>query len=445
MIDLSDLSGQKFAVMGLGKTGETTCAPLLKAGATIYAWDDHENSRRAFKYQELLTDLNTINFSDLKALILSPGIPHDHPIPHVIAQKAIDAVVPIHCDVELFARNVTNTPYVGVTGTNGKSTTTALIGHILSSIQETDIGGNIGKAVLDMKQRGVKSYVLELSSYQLERCPSLTPKVAVWMNITPDHIDRHGDIDGYIAAKKRIFANASEESVAVIGVDDEYSAKVANDLEERSDWIIERVSVEQKLTHGYYVEDGILYRAHSDQDAPFICTDLKTYPKLKGIHNWQNAACAFAACEAMGLSAQDIENAIRDFAGLAHRQYVVELINGVPYINDSKATNADAASMALRSFDHIYWILGGISKDGGLDGLEVYANKIKHAFVIGEAQEEFSEWLKKHDIPYNRGLPGGNPTVLLSPACASFDQFPSFEARGDEFAKTVKTFAKNID
>lgn len=462
MIDLSNMKGRTIAVMGLGKTGESTCAALLKADAKVMAWDDREETRSSFKYQDILIDLNSdnVDFDKIDSLILSPGIPHHLPSPHPIATKAREALVPVHCDVELFAKSVTKIPYVAITGTNGKSTSTALIGHILSAMQDTEIGGNIGKPVLSMKQRGVKSYVLELSSYQLERCPSLAPEVAVWLNITPDHIDRHGDMDGYINAKKRIFSNYKEGAIAVIGVDDDYSAKVADDLEHHSDWTVERVTINHKLEKGYYVDNGVLYRKQENEDDAFICTDLKTYPKLKGIHNWQNAACAFATCEAMGLSAQDIENAMRSFAGLAHRQFIVDVINGVPYINDSKATNADAASMALRSFDHIYWILGGKAKEGGLDGLETYAPKIKHAFVIGEAQEEFSAWLKKQDIPYSlcgtidvatqaahnaaqsgRGQPGGAPVVLLSPACASFDQFSSFEERGDAFTTCVKKLA----
>jgi UDP-N-acetylmuramoylalanine--D-glutamate ligase len=475
MIDLSAWEGKTVAVMGLGKTGESTCAALLKANANVLAWDDNEDNRTSFKHQELLSDLNECDFQTLDALILSPGIPHNHPRPHPLAQKAVDAVLPIFCDIELFARAVTDIPYVGITGTNGKSTTTALIGHILNYYQSTDIGGNIGKPVLSMKRTNVKDYVLELSSYQLERSPSIAPKVAVWLNITPDHLDRHGDMDGYINAKRKIFANYTEGSIAVIGIDDNHSAKVADTLQERSEWDIQRVSVHKKVDNGYYIENGILYRIMQkpkDLDdsqiedtsiygEPFMCTDLKTYPRLKGVHNWQNAACAFAACEAMGLSAEQIEIAMRDFAGLPHRQYVVEIINGIPYVNDSKATNADAASMALRSFEQIYWILGGRSKDTGLEGLQEFTEKVKHAFLIGEAQGQFSEWLEKHDIPYSlcgtldaatiaahdmaqgeRGLPGGAPVVLLSPACASFDQFDSFEQRGDAFAKVVKQLAK---
>lgn len=472
MIDMSAWHGKTLAVMGLGKTGESTCAALLKGGAKVLAWDDSEVQREQFKHQELLTDLYEIDFGTVDALILSPGIPHNQPRPHPIAQRAIDSVIPIYCDIELFARAVKDIPYVGITGTNGKSTTTALIGHILNYYSATEIGGNIGKPVLSMKRSGVKNYVLELSSYQLQRCPSLAPKVAVWLNITPDHLDRHGDLNGYINAKRNIFANHTTGSVAVIGVDDDHSVKVADSLEERSEWHVERVSVYDKLDNGYYVENGILYRivkatenesrGNEDgfYDTPFMCTDLKTYPRLKGIHNWQNMACAFAACETMGLSAEQIEIAMRDFAGLPHRQYVVDIINGIPYINDSKATNADAASMALRSFKQIYWIAGGQPKKGGLNGLEDYVENIEHAFLIGEAQNEFAAWLSKHDVPYSlcgtleaatiaahemaqgeRGLPGGAPVVLLSPACASFDQFQSFEHRGDEFSRIVKDLA----
>ncbi len=454
MIDLSVWKGKTLAVMGLGKTGASAVDALLAAGVNVFAWDDQDEGRAKLKHQDVLVDLREVDFGTVDALILSPGIPHSFPKPHPVAQKAIDSLVPIYCDIELLARACPDIPQITITGTNGKSTTTALIGHVMAADRKVETGGNLGKPVLTFKTRGVKAFVLELSSYQLERTPSLTPNVAVWLNITPDHIDRHGDLAGYIAAKKMMFRKPSAGCVAVIGVDDEYSRKVADDLEAAGQWIVRRVSVHKPLASGYFVRDGNLVFKSAEGEK--ICMDLRSLPKLKGIHNWQNAACAWAACAAAGVDEAVLVEKMRDFPGLAHRQYVVDVINGIAYVNDSKATNANATSMALRSFDNIYWIVGGLPKEGGLNGLDEYMVRVRHAFLIGQAQEDFAQWLESRGVAHSicgtmdvavrdahelaqgeRGLPGGGAVVLLSPACASFDQFPNYEVRGDHFASLV--------
>lgn len=463
MIDLSVFKDKNIAVMGLGKTGLSVVAALTKAGAKISVWDDREESRAGLKDQSVLVDLNDADFSQFDMLVLSPGIPHSLPAPHKVAQNAIDHVVPIVCDVELLCQAQPEMPIVSITGTNGKSTTTSLIGHILGEDRKIDVGGNLGQPVLDFKTRGMKSYVVELSSYQLERCPNLSPQVAVWLNITPDHIDRHGDLEGYISAKKNMFKKPREGSVAVIGVDDEHSRKVADDLERQGQWRVCRVSVQDELEDGYFIRDGhLIHRvpaAEGQEDGAeeSVLIDLRGLVTLKGVHNRQNAACAYAACHAMGVPHDMIIAQMQSFPGLEHRQYVADVLDGIAYVNDSKATNASAASMALRSFDTIYWIVGGRPKEGGLDGLDEYIGRIAHAFLIGEAQDDFAQWMRERGVEYSicgnletavpaahdmaqgdKGLPGaGAAVVLLSPACASFDQFPSYEARGDHFVELV--------
>jgi UDP-N-acetylmuramoylalanine--D-glutamate ligase len=438
MIDLSLYKGRTLAVLGLGKSGLSAARALSEAGATVLAWDDSEDTRTASGLH--LADLTQHDFTGVDALVISPGIPHTYPEPHPVAAKAKAAGVRLICDVELLCQSCPDAEFIAITGTNGKSTTTALIAHILREFRPAEAGGNIGRPVMTLPAFGQEgTYVLEMSSYQLELTPSLSPAGAVFLNITPDHIERHGDLAGYIAAKKNIFANPSMGSVAVIGIDTDASRQVANELGEG--WNVVRVSTQGKAD--VYVTGGILH----DDDTNI---DLNDMPTLKGQHNHENAACAYAVINRVyGIPAEEIAAAMKTFPGLPHRQFPVRMLDGVTYINDSKATNADAAARALACYDDIYWIIGGLPKEGGLSGLEIYKDRIRHAFLIGKAAPDFAKWLDEQNMPYtqcgtlDKAVAAAHAiaksgTVLLSPACASWDQFKSFEHRGDVFAELVR-------
>jgi UDP-N-acetylmuramoylalanine--D-glutamate ligase len=447
VIDLAFLAGRKVAVMGLGKSGLATADALRAGGAEVWAWDDSEKGRAAAKAHGFEpVDLAQCRWSEVKSLILSPGIPHTHPKPNPVAALAKTHGVEIIGDIELLARSEKQASYIGITGTNGKSTTTALVGHILAKAgRRVAVGGNIGTPVLALDPVGDGLYVLEMSSYQLELTPSLTFDVAVLINITPDHLDRHGGMDGYVAAKRLIFRGQTKPQTAVIGVDDDLCRGIHADLVRQGTATVIPISAARRLERGVYVEAGILYDAIDG--TPARVADLNPIPTLPGAHNWQNAAAAYAACRAVGVSAAAIAAALATYPGLPHRQELVALVDGVPFINDSKATNADAVAKALVCYDAIYWIAGGKPKEGGIDALLPYFPRIRRAYLIGEAANAFARALGSvpHEITgtlaaavaaAHRDTSGGRArgaVVLLSPACASFDQFTSFEARGDAF------------
>lgn len=463
MVNLSFLKEKKVAVLGLGISGLATAKALNRAGAEVLAWDDSERRREKAESEGLsLTDLSLESFDGVDFMVLSPGIPHEHPAPHAIVSRAKEAGIEIISDIEVLRRADPDTDLIAVSGTNGKSTTTALIAHILEQFKPVEMGGNIGKPVLELKSLKSKkesAYVLELSSYQLELTPSLKAKGAVLLNVTEDHLERHGGMDGYIQAKERLFLTCAEGDlppVAVIGVDDEPCRVMADRINERGIWRVIPVSVKEVLENGVYVEGHKLY--DSTDGEPVEVFDLHEAKRLRGAHNYQNTACAYAVIRHVyGIAAEEIVAHIPSFEGLAHRQFLTRTINGVAYINDSKATNAVAASYAIKSYKNIYWVLGGRQKEGGLDGLGPYMDHIRHAFLIGESADSFSGWLENHNVSFtvcrtldvaveeahkmaqdNRGAPGGAGTVLLSPACASFDQFASFEERGEAFESLVR-------
>lgn len=437
-----------IAVLGLGKTGISAAKALQAGGAHPLCWDDAPEMRqKAFLEQIPLKDLTDVDWSRIKALILSPGIPHFLPFPHPVAQKAAEAGVPILSDIELLYLSCPEASYLCVTGSNGKSTTTALIGHLLkSAFPKTQVGGNIGEAVLNLTPLGANErYVLELSSYQLERVPSLSADTAVFLNISPDHIDRHGSLEGYVSAKKRIFETPKHQRV-IIGVDDPESRQLYESLKDSPRHQVVPISCMSPLEAGVFYQDGKLYDTYWEDGRSFF--DLTHHLSLQGAHNGQNAAAAYAAARMEGLSQEHICLAMETFEGLPHRMEFVGFCEGVRFVNDSKATNAEAASKALGSFEEIYWILGGRPKEGGLEGLDSYYSRVRHAYVIGEAAALFEEQLKGK-VPVTRceNLDRAvslafkdaqkeshrNPVVLLSPACASLDQFKSFEHRGDVF------------
>ena len=454
MIDVFPFEGLPVPVLGLGRSGIATARGLERGGAEVWAWDDNEEARAKAADEGIeIVDLNTIDWREATSLILSPGIPHTHPKPHPLVTKAREAGCEIIGDVELLVRTQRDAAYVGITGTNGKSTTTALIGHIFQvSGREAEVGGNLGMPALSLEPLGTEgTYILEMSSYQLELTFSLTFDVAVLLNISADHLDRHGGMDGYIAAKRQIFHRQTKPRTAVIGVDDAHCRKIYDELYAADEQLVVGISAKERVRGGVYVIDGVLIDDTEGKETPVM--NLRTVPSLQGVHNWQNAAAAYAACKMTGIQPHAVMACINSYPGLVHRQEPVEIVDGIGFVNDSKATNGEAAARALACFDDIYWICGGKPKDGGLADCAPYFERIRHAYLIGEAAMAFSKELdgkvpftiagdmatatKKAFADAKRaGLPGS--VVLLSPACASFDQFPNFEVRGDVFKDIVE-------
>ena len=452
-IELPFFNTLPVAVLGLGKSGLAAARVLKDSGAEVWAWDDNEDVRARAREQGIpIVDLQGCNWQELTTLVLSPGIPHSYPEPHPVAELARKHGVEIIGDIELLARAQRDAQYLGVTGTNGKSTTTALIGHILETAgRSVEIGGNLGIPALELEPLDMGGvYVLEMSSYQLELTLSITFDVAVLLNISPDHLERHGGFEGYVAAKRQIFHRQTKPRTAVIGVDDETCRSICDALRAEDDQIVVPISGNGRVVGGVYAAEGVLY--DETEGGPVPALDLREIISLPGAHNWQNAAAAFAACRAIGLQPAVIAACLRSFPGLAHRQEALTVIDGVLYVNDSKATNADAAAKALACYDAIYWIAGGRAKDGSLRGLEPFFDRIVHAFLIGEAAESIAAALDgkvDHSIcgdletavarAQARATAGGRdrPVGLLSPACASFDRYPNFEVRGEAFRELV--------
>jgi UDP-N-acetylmuramoylalanine--D-glutamate ligase len=449
MITVTEYKGQSVGVFGLGKAGKATVSSLIAGGAQIWASDDSEASieklRARLGNKIQLKPVGDWPWKNLKALVLSPGVPLTHPEPHAVVKLAREFKCPVIGDLELLYRACPEARYIGITGTNGKSTTTTLIGHILKTAGiKTEIGGNLGTPALALKPLGSDgAYVIEASSYQLDLLEKMRFNVALLLNVTPDHLDRHGDMQGYIAAKKHIFDRQQAGDTAIIAIDDDYTRVMANEMKR-----VVKVSAHAK-TDGVYVEDGVL------RDGKYTF-DLKSIVTLTGRHNWQNAAAAYAAARACGVAPEMIYKSMQSFAGLRHRLQLVATIHGVRFINDSKATNADATSNALAPYDTIYWILGGKPKEGGITTLTGYFPKIAHAFLIGQAEGEFANTLDGK-VRYTRcgtlktavekaaamafAEKKSGAVVLLSPACASFDQWKNFEERGDAFCDMVQTLS----
>ncbi|AZU03209.1 UDP-N-acetylmuramoyl-L-alanyl-D-glutamate synthetase [Glycocaulis alkaliphilus] len=458
MIPVTAYKGRRVAVFGLGRTGITAARALAAGGAEVSAWDDNEAAREnAAKAGLELDDLNRRDWGDMAALVLSPGIPLTHPAPHRMVSLARAVGAPVIGDVELFAQAIADTPgvtVIGITGTNGKSTTTALIGHILKSAgRDVRVGGNIGDAVLGLEPpRPGAIYVLELSSYQLDLIESLRCRVAVFLNLTPDHIDRHGDIEGYRTAKERIFANQQDGDTAIVGVDDEPSRSVCTRLKSKAGLNVIPVSSQRLVSFGVYALAGKLYDDTAKGGARTVM-ELHRAQALPGSHNAQNAAAAYAAVRALGVSITDAIAGIASFPGLPHRQERVGEAGSLLFINDSKATNAEAAAQALACYHDIFWIAGGQAKSGGVESLKPFFRRIRKAYLIGQDADLLRKQLGR-DVPADmsgtleRALQNAamdaaesgyrRPVILLSPACASFDQFRSYEHRGDTFRALVK-------
>ena len=427
------LRKKPVAVFGLARSGLATIRALRQAGVEVLAWDDQSAAReKAQKLGARVEILTEKNLRSCDILVLAPGVPLYYPEPHPVVQAARRTQTEIICDIELLFRLMPRRRTIGITGTNGKSTTTALVNHILKQAgHDAVMGGNIGLPVFDLplpSPDGV--YVFELSSYQLDLCPSFRPDISVLLNITPDHLDRHGTMEKYAAAKERIFEGPG---AAVIGVDDEYTRAIHKRALQNGARAITAISIKERDLF-----------------------ETLQAPALRGDHNYQNALAAYAVCRAMQVEHTLIIRGIQSFPGLPHRQFQVSSIHDVLYINDSKATNAESAAKALMSYDSIYWIVGGRAKEGGLSGLEIFKDRIRKAYLIGESAPAFSTWMNQNGIDYDMcgtleqathaahtqaqgdRKAGRTPgVVLLAPACASFDQFTSYEERGDLFARIV--------
>lgn len=461
MIRATTFAGKTVAVFGLGASGIATVRALLEGGATVAAWDDSEASRAAAAKAGIsIVDLTNADWSGFSSLLLAPGVPLTDPEPHWTVTRAKDAGVEVIGDIEIFCRersaHCPNAPFIGITGTNGKSTTTALAAHILKHAgYRVEMGGNIGRAVLTLDQPSATTfYVLELSSFQIDLTPSLNASVGVLLNITPDHIDRHGTIERYASVKQRLVDGAI---VACIGIDDDWSrASLKRRISAQGAACA--FSVQRKLAPGYSLDGDTLVCANREGLAIKLAT-LSGVGALRGAHNAQNALAACAAVREClnlhGLSNEiDWQGAISSFPGLAHRCEEIGHQGKVVFINDSKATNADSAEKALLSFPRdVYWILGGKPKEGGITPLAPYFKGITRAYLIGEASEAFAQTLTQGQVPFERSgtldaalaqaardaseSQGREPVVLLSPACASYDQFKNFEVRGDAFRALV--------
>ena len=461
MIPITTFAGKLVAVFGLGKSGLLAAGALIRGGASVIVFDDNEKSVAEAESAGLKAqNLREADWSTIAALLLAPGVPLTHPKPHWSVMLARKNDVEVIGDIELFCRERAasglNCPLVAITGTNGKSTTTALTTHLLKSAgRDVQMGGNIGVPALALEPfADGRTYVLEISSYQVDLAHSLHPTVGVLLNVSEDHLDRHGTMENYAALKMLVPASVEKGGTAVVAVDDRYTRGAATRIE-RAGKALVRVSAAAPLRDGYYAEGTRILRAKASKAHPVA--QLTGIGSLRGQHNAQNAACAIAACVALGVDFAAIQKGLATFPGLAHRMQEVGRkstnMGNVLFVNDSKATNADSAAKALASFHDIYWIAGGKPKTGGITSLAEFFPRIRKAYLIGEAAEEFARTLDGV-VPYEMsgvlsaavdaaardaeasGLK--EAAVLLSPACASFDQYRNFEVRGQAFTELVR-------
>jgi UDP-N-acetylmuramoylalanine--D-glutamate ligase len=444
MTALERYKGQRIGILGLAKSGLAAARAFAAAGAEVLAFDDKAETVAAAGWPAgTLADV-----PGLTLLVPSPGVPLTHPAPHPVIAAAKAAGVPVRGDVDLFAEILgEGRAIVGITGTNGKSTTTALVHHLLVAAGvDAVLGGNIGRPVfeLDPGPEG-RVFVLELSSFQLDLCEHLRCRVAAWLNLTPDHLDRHGDLEGYIAAKVRIFENQLPGDVAVVGLDDEPSREVAYRLGHEGRRVI-GVSLDEAVPGEVEVAGGRLIDAMAG--TPTEALDLRALDNLRGRHNWQNVATAYAVVRALGLPPERAILGLPSFKGLPHRMEEVARAGSVLWVNDSKATNPDSAMKSLSTYADVFWIAGGKPKPGGFKSLRPFMRSVRKGYLIGTAAPEIAAdlgdlapmqevgTLEAAVAAASRdaraaGLP--EAVVLLAPACASFDQFRSFEHRGDVF------------
>jgi UDP-N-acetylmuramoylalanine--D-glutamate ligase len=430
-----------------------TARALSLGGARVTAFDDNPQSvMRAEALGITTRDLREVEFGQFDQLILAPGVPLTHPHPHWVVKLAKQAGVAIIGDIDLFCherrRVAPDSTLIAITGTNGKSTTTALISHVLQSAgRKVEMGGNIGRAVLDFEKfENDTIFVVEVSSYQIDLAPRIDAQIGILLNLSPDHLDRHGTIENYAAIKELLVKNSGS---AIVGVDDDMCRAIAARLSQSS-LPVTNVSVHEKLETGVYADGYQLFNARSGIAEKVA--DLSDIGSLRGIHNAQNACVAWKACADCGLSNDEIQAGFASFPGLIDRMEELGRVGNVLIVNDSKGTNADATDMALGSFNRIYWIAGGLAKEGGIEPLRRHFPKVAKAYLIGEAAPVFAGTLGGevefeisgtldmallHAIDDARGDANPEPVILMSPACASFDQFPSYVIRGEKFRQLV--------
>jgi UDP-N-acetylmuramoylalanine--D-glutamate ligase len=455
MTPVTCMAGRSLALFGLGGSGLATALALKAGGARVLACDDNPARMEAARAQGIETgDLRTADWSGFEALVLAPGVPLTHPEPHWTVGLAKAAGIEVIGDIELFCREraivAPKAPFVGITGTNGKSTTTALVAHVLRSAgRDVQMGGNIGTAVLSLEPPSRdRVHVIEMSSFQIDLTPSLKPSVGVLLNISPDHLDRHGTMENYAAIKERLVARAE---VAIVGVDDPFSEAVARHCALEKNGFARAISAERAVDEGVFAQGTEIFAAAGHSS--FRIADTSGIASLRGAHNAQNATAAAAICLSLHISERQIASGLRTFPGLAHRMEEVGRRGRVIFVNDSKATNADSAEKALLSFPRIFWILGGKAKEGGIEPLRPYFDRIEKAYLIGAASDDFAATLGDA-VPFERCVTldravasaaedagrsdAEEPVVLLSPACASYDQYPNFEVRGDHFRDLVR-------
>ncbi len=466
MVPVNKFRYQEVIVLGVGRSGRPALYSLLTEKAKVIAIDDNlkaleeyckSNELGVMILQQVISegrliinpDINEIRFKNIKAVVVSPGVPISHPKPHEIILKAREYNIPLTSDIELLYETCNKSKYIAISGTNGKSTTTALVGHILKIAKKTvQVGGNIGVGALQLEPLDPEGiYVLETSSFQLELLNKVKFNTAVLLNITPDHLDRHGDFASYKAAKLKIFNNQTKDDYAVVSIDTPEMQGIFDNLAKNGKQKLIPISTLKVKNNGVSVIDGVIYDNITPGSSKIF--EIGELKGLLGEHNAQNIAAAYVAAKIHGVEEETIIEAIKSFKGLEHRIELVFEKENLKFVNDSKATNTDAAENALKAFDDIYWIAGGISKDQGIECLSHLFHKLKHVYLIGSAAPKFSEVLKKHKVPYTQAdtlskslelikesnLSSG--VVLLSPACSSLDQWKDYEHRGSEFKKIV--------
>ncbi len=459
MTPITSFAGKHVALFGLGSSGLDAAHALLAGGATVAAWDDKAASRdKAAAEGIAIVDLHEADWSAFDAFVLAPGVPLTHPEPHWTVDLAHAADVAIIGDIELFCREraaiAPNARFVAITGTNGKSTTTALTAHLFREFgYEVAVGGNIGTPVLQLPPPSeTRVHVVECSSFQIDLAPSIQPTAGVLMNLTPDHLDRHGTMANYAAIKGRLVTHSG---TAIVSVDDPDSAAIAQAIAVEGR-VVQTISVAGNMVSQGITLDGTKLMRHRDMEATLVA-DLAGIASLRGAHNAQNAAAAILALGEDAGNLNQLQEALRSFPGLAHRMEQIAAEDDVIFVNDSKATNADAAEKALLAFPRVHWIIGGKAKEGGIEPLRPLFERVAKAYLIGAAADLFAETLGG-DVPFERcgtldvateqaaadaraeaERTGVGQVVLLSPACASQDQFTDFEQRGERFRDCVRS------
>jgi UDP-N-acetylmuramoylalanine--D-glutamate ligase len=449
MINIPNYRGKTIYILGLGRTGAASAEALSKSNANIIAWDDNPETIAKYKNKFSIISPEQLEWQKISALIASPGIPFTYPNPHQAFIFAAKYHVPVISDIELLMQANNEATFFGITGTNGKSTTTALLGHILNESGFTaEIGGNIGIPALSLKPfTNGGNYVLELSSFQLELLKKKRLDIAIFLNISSDHANRYASYEDYINTKATIFDGSQH---GVISIDYPELRTIYTNLQNESKIKLTAISTQKAIPGAVCVKDNMVYDWTETGKNVY---ELPINHSLMGRHNMENLAAAFAAARARGIHGASIVKTLFNFKGLEHRMEVVYKDNNLCYINDSKGTNSNSTAQALQTFDNIYWIAGGLSKDDGFGELMQYRHKIAHVYLIGEAQEKFAAILTKNQVPFTRAGDLVNAfysiekdivkintpkNVLLSPACASWDQWPDYIARGNAFKELVR-------